>query len=182
MKSTAILTILIAGFCFSAGTCAAQTATQQQKQEKSVKLVIGEGSVKVKQDMTLLADSIHHQLGTDLKEKRVTVTVIESADGTGNSSTYSYTIGDSLQRKEGQKGVGSFSGKKMIITKNGKSQNFDFPAPRPSVKGYRIKGYPQRDSFAFDPADTTIVSYKKKDMGKGLEKIIIVRKKTVQAK
>jgi hypothetical protein len=38
------------------------------------------------------------------------------------------------------------------------------------------------DPFAFDPTDTTIVSYNKKDMGKGLEKITIVRKKAVQAK
>ena len=39
-----------------------------------------------------------------------------------------------------------------------------------------------RNPFAFDPTDPTIVSYKKKDVGKDEEKITIVRKKAVQNK
>ena len=33
------------------------------------------------------------------------------------------------------------------------------------------------DPFSFHPTDPSIVSYRKKDVGKGLEKITIVRKK-----
>ena len=183
MKSTAILTILIAGFCFSTVTCVAQNTVQPPKQEKGAKVVIGEDPVKVKHDMTLLADSIYHQLGTDqgtdLKEKKVTVTVIESGDGTGNGSTFTYTIGDSLQNKEGHKIVRSAGGQKMIIMRDGKSEDIDLTAMPATGKRYKINGFSLRDPFAFDPADTTIVSYKKKDMAKGLEKITIVRKKAL---
>ncbi|MEI6276755.1 MAG: hypothetical protein WCP08_12235 [Prolixibacteraceae bacterium] len=180
MKSTAILTVLMAGFCFSAATCLAQTANGQQKKEQNVKVVIREDPKTVQKGMTIMADSAYHQLGTDLKDKKVTVTVIDSGDGTGNSSTYSYTIGDSLQSKEGHKIVRSVGGKKMIIMKDGESEGFNVSAISPVVNGYRmIVDHPLHDSFAFDPGDTTIVSYKKKDMGKGLEKITIVRKKAI---
>jgi hypothetical protein len=43
--------------------------------------------------------------------------------------------------------------------------------------------YQQRfngDPFALDPNDDAIISYDKKDIGKGLEKITIIRKKQVK--
>ena len=181
MKSTAILTVLMAGFCISTFTCIAQTATQSQK---NVNVVIKEDLKKVQLEMTKMADSTYHQLDLDkdLKGKKVTVTVIESSDGTGKSSTYTYSIGDTLQSKEAQKAVRSVGGKRMIIMQNGKGENFDLPVNPPSVQAIRIMGHPLSDAFAFDPTDTTIVSYHKKEMGKGLEKITIVRKKAVLSK
>ena len=48
------------------------------------------------------------------------------------------------------------------------------PPPVPHVRAFRFAG---GDPFAMDPNDKDIVSYHRKDMGKGLEKITIVRKK-----
>lgn len=42
------------------------------------------------------------------------------------------------------------------------------------VQGFRLSG---NDPFALDPDDADVVTYDKKDIGKGLEKITIVRKK-----
>ena len=182
MKSTAFLTILMTGFCFSTLTCVAQTANGQQKKEQNVKVAVGEELIKVRKNMTVLADSIYHQFGPDVNVKKVTVTVFEPADGTGNGSTYTYSIGDSLQNKEAHAIVRSAGGKNMIITQNGESEIFDLPTSPATAKRFRINGDAVRDPFAFNPSDTTIVSYKKKDMGKGLEKITIVRKKAVNTK
>ena len=37
------------------------------------------------------------------------------------------------------------------------------------------------DPFSFDTKDESIISYEKKDIGKGLEKITIIRKKRVES-
>ena len=59
------------------------------------------------------------------------------------------------------------------------------PPPVPPVPGahaVRVQGFrlPGGDPFAFNPDDADIVSYDKKDIGKGLEKITIVRKKQTE--
>jgi len=185
-KSIAFLTILITILWLSPWFCMAQTVVktsgQPQKKEQQIKVVVKEDPKQVEKGMTIMADTIYHQMGDDLKNKKVTVTVIESKEGRGKSNTYTYTISDSLQNKEAHKTVRSDSDKKMIFMKSGDGENFDLPTPPPSARAYRIMGHSMRDPFAFDPADTSIVSYNKKDMGKGLEKITIVRKKAVQAK
>jgi hypothetical protein len=56
------------------------------------------------------------------------------------------------------------------------------PPPPPPMPPFPFE-YQQRfngDPFALDPNDDAIISYDKKDIGKGLEKITIIRKKQVK--
>ena len=58
------------------------------------------------------------------------------------------------------------------------------PPPPPPVPGHARVIYHQRfggDPFAFDAKDESVVSYDKKDIGKGLEKITIIRKKKTES-
>lgn len=83
---------------------------------------------------------------------------------------------------------GKMTHKKKII-RIGEGENFSFgnaegdllvpPPPPPPMPPFPIE-FRQRfsgDPFAFDPGDAAIISYDKKDIGKGLEKITIIRKK-----
>ena len=52
------------------------------------------------------------------------------------------------------------------------------PPPVPAFPGVDHSYFQyQADPFSFDTKDSSIISYEKKDMGKGLEKITIIRKK-----
>ena len=208
MKSKAILTILMAIFCLSSVIGMTQTvvktAGQPQKKEQRVKVVINENGKLIEKDTTFVtsdgkgltfsdkgiiykADTII--ISKDGKSNEQTVTVVVNNDK-GNAAKgsksgtykYTYTTGDTANANVTPKMIRTGDGKHMIIMKSGESENFDLPAPPPSARAYRVVGYPLRDPFAFDPTDTTIVSYNKKDIGKGEEKITIVRKKAVQAK
>jgi hypothetical protein len=176
----------------------AKTAIQPQKKQQNVKVVIRKDGQLIEKDttivtsdsknytittkeMTLAADSLYHSLGDDTNGKTVTVTVIQDNEngGTGSkagTNTYTYTIGDSLQKNGSQKMVRKINGKPMIIMEGGEGQTFDLPV-RASSGTTRIVMHKMVDPYAFDPRDPTIVSYKKKDVGKGEEKITIVRKK-----
>lgn len=85
---------------------------------------------------------------------------------------------------------GKMTNKKKII-RIGEGENFSFgdsegdllvpppPPPPPPVPPFPIEFHQlfSGDPFAFDPDDAAIISYDKKDIGKGLEKITIIRKK-----
>jgi len=51
------------------------------------------------------------------------------------------------------------------------------PPPPPPVPPFMMSGQSWDDSFEFDTNDASVISYTKKDIGKGLEKITIIRKK-----
>jgi len=51
------------------------------------------------------------------------------------------------------------------------------PPPPPPVPSFMMDGQSWGDSFEFDANDAAVISYTKKDIGKGLEKITIIRKK-----
>lgn len=63
----------------------------------------------------------------------------------------------------------------------GDSDNNEFlaPPPPPPPPPFMMNGQFVGDPFSFDTNDASIVSYDKKDIGKGLEKITIIRKKNV---
>ena len=68
-------------------------------------------------------------------------------------------------------------GDPVVITDNLSGDMMPPPPPPPPpfhVKSFRVTA---DDPYAHDPANADIVSYEKKDIGKGLEKITIVRKK-----
>jgi len=56
------------------------------------------------------------------------------------------------------------------------------PPPPPPFPEMMFQQQFGDDSFAFDSKDKSIISYEKKDIGKGLEKITIIRKKQVEHK
>lgn len=145
--------------------------------EKDTTIVNGaNGVVVIGKQMTILADSIYGGMGKDLKNKTVTVTVTDDQAVSGQPGTFFYTIGDTLQSDVTKKTIRLDDGKKMIILQN------DGNAQYGSRHGYRTVSDAKvfqvtRDPFSFDANDSNVVSYKKKDLGKGLEKITIIRKK-----
>ena len=180
-----------------------KTSGQSQKKEQNVKTVIRKDGQLIEKDttivngnsknftfttknMTVVADSLYQSIGDDLKGKTVTVTVFDDNGDNGKSSktsthTYTYTISDSLQKNGTQKLVRKIEGRPLIIMENGEGKTFDLQ-DSPTPVANQMMMLKVRDPFAFDPTDPTIVSYKKKDVGKDEEKITIVRKKAVQNK
>ncbi len=76
--------------------------------------------------------------------------------------------------------------KKVVMIGNGNGMaTFDSdgdmmpPPPPPPPPPFHMNGFrmTRGDAFAMDPDNKDIISYDKKDIGKGLEKITIVRKK-----
>jgi len=51
------------------------------------------------------------------------------------------------------------------------------PPPPPPMPPFMMNGQSGGDLFEFDTNDTSVISYTKKDISKGLEKITIIRKK-----
>jgi len=51
------------------------------------------------------------------------------------------------------------------------------PPPPPPMPPFMMNGQSMGDQFEFDTNDGSVISYTKKDIGKGLEKITIIRKK-----
>ena len=51
------------------------------------------------------------------------------------------------------------------------------PPPPPPPPPFMMNGHFGNDPFTFDTNDENIISYEKKDIGKGLERITIIRKK-----
>ena len=86
-----------------------------------------------------------------------------------------YIAGDSLRRAINPDVLSPEKIRRMVIMQNGAVQTFDVAGPQPGVRATAISA--ANGPFEFDAADPDIVSYKKKDLGKGQEKIIIVRKK-----
>jgi hypothetical protein len=207
-RSIRVLKVLASALIIlSAGNCHAQkvaeTSGHPPKKVVDVKVVVKKDGKLIEKDtaivggesrnftfntgeMTVVADSLYHSMGDDTKGKTVTVTVFDDgkASGKGNQKgthTYTYTIGDSLQKNGTQKLVRKIEGKPVIIMENGDGKTFDEPVWQ-SGSADRVILQRKRDPFAFDPTDPTIVSYKKKDVGKDEERITIVRKKAVQDK
>ena len=56
------------------------------------------------------------------------------------------------------------------------------PPPPPPPPPFMMNGHFGNDPFAFDTNDENIISYEKKDIGKGLERITIIRKKKEENK
>jgi len=63
----------------------------------------------------------------------------------------------------------------------GDSEDNEFlpPPPPPPPPPFMMNGQFSGDPFSFDTNDASIISYDKKDIGKGLEKITIIRKKNI---
>lgn len=164
---------------------------EPQKKEQKVKVFVKKDGKEIKIDTTFsfnLPDekAIQAKVDSMLKAEGVEnfhgkgkhVMIMKSRKHEGKPENEDYTI----FIQEGDSGL--TKGKKVVrVFAGGNGETIDlegFPVPPPPpmpplhVKGFKIHG---GDPFAFDPNDDDIVTYDRKDIGKGLEKIIIVRKK-----
>jgi hypothetical protein len=195
MKVVFFLGLFLATTLLSLGqTTKSTTVTKSDKKEgQHVKVMVNQNGKVTKIDTTFnFADEKVIQLKVDSLLKKLEVVNGKSGDpniviirgmkpGTGNREfRVMYNNSDSNGVKCEKKIV--------MIGKGGGITTFDSdgdmmvppPPPMPPfhVRGFKIAG---GDPFAMDPDNKDIVSYDKKDIGKGLEKITIVRKKHTPA-
>jgi hypothetical protein len=90
-----------------------------------------------------------------------------------------YQSGDSGKMKSGHKVMRIMDGASVVVEGMDDEMMPPPPPPPPPMPGMQIRSFSMAggDPFAMDPNDADIVTYDKKDIGKGLEKITIVRKK-----
>lgn len=187
-----ILVIILPGFAASSQTISSAGGPPQKKErivrvlvndngkltEKDTIIVVGKGSSAsfTAGNAVFKADTII--LSGDGKTRESTVTVFVN-DSKGNEekdsvkTTYTFISTDSTFNKPvgDMKWLGG--GKPNIIMKKDGGDAFYFQGPPARVH----VGIPLHDPFSFDRSDPDIVSYSKKDIGKGQEKITIIRKK-----
>jgi hypothetical protein len=168
---------------------------EPQKKEQRVKVVVNQNGKEIKIDTTFnFVDEKALQAKVDsmLKQKG-----IEEIKGDGQQTIIvkggkHMTMGHSGNKMPGNEEFqvfyqngdsGKVKGKKIVrIQKEGDITMFDADGdmipPPPPVPPFHMKSFSfHNDPFAMDPNDDDIITYDRKDIGKGLEKITIVRKK-----
>ena len=199
MKMVFFLGLFLAAtfFSFSQDGKTAKDQKLTQKKEQHLKVVVNQNGKEIKIDTTFnLADEKAIQFKVDSILKKYgkegmpsghrKVMVLRGGDEMSHESM-DLPGGEHIQifSSPGDSGKTKQIRKIIRMGKNGEVatiDNFDgdmIPPPPPvppfHMKSYRISG---GDPFSFDPDNKDIVSYDKKDIGKGLEKITIVRKKS----
>lgn len=195
--------LLFAGSSFTLGPVGDTpwTDNSPQKKEQRVKVIVNKNGKEIKIDTTfnganektiqVKVDSILKKIEIDGIEPNMKNIIIYSD---GKSVMWNNSKGGSLpddkkfdvffqncdsgMSKHGKKVVrliGDCSGYSF-----GTSEGDDLippPPPMPPHTPVMIHKQFGSDAFAFDTKDPSIISYEKKDIGKGLEKITIIRKK-----
>jgi hypothetical protein len=188
--------VITAGFSYGQTEKSKTVEKTPPKKEQHIKVVMNQNGKEVKIDTTF----------TSLDEKVLQDKVdsmMNKLDKSGNSKVIILRDGGASahsHHSSGMPGEGQFevfydsndSGKvrnvrKVIRMENGgpvvMTENFDGgmmpPPPPPPPPPFHVRGYRvvSDDPYAHNPDNADIVSYEKKDIGKGLEKITIVRKK-----
>jgi len=186
---------------FGQTTKTAPAAKGEQKKEQHVKVMVSKNGKVTKIDTTfnfadekmikLKVDSLLKLKGIeDGKEGNAEIIIIKGDDkmhwsqnsagihSGGKEMKVFYMQGDSASMKNQKKVVRIMhDGDVTMIGHDGEMMPPPPPPPPPMpyhVQGFKISG---GDPFAMDPNNADIVSYDRKDIGKGLEKITIVRKK-----
>ena len=150
--------------------------------EKDSTIVTGTGNqvFVVGSSMSVKADSMYHDLGNGYDQKSVTVTVTDEGDKNGKGTTYTYSIGDTLKQDVSGKSFRLGNAKHAFIMRDDSGENAGMPAMSSGRTSFRVVGGYAIDPYGFRPDDPSIVSYRKKEMAKGLEKITIIRNKVVE--
>lgn len=187
---------LIAAFLTSAQSSVI-TSGQPQKKEQKVKILIkkdgkliesdtafvtstGKGVIYEENGKTFVADSLVISGSEKGRDRMVTIIINEENGAPGNGgkvSTYTYTVGDTLQNDIQRKVIRLGDQKNTIIMQGPEADTFNPKGTSPGTRAVMVEGFQIRDPYSFDATDPGIVSYKKKDIGKGQEKITIIRKK-----
>ncbi|MCX6221028.1 MAG: hypothetical protein NTZ69_08560 [Bacteroidia bacterium] len=193
MKIVFFLGLFLTATLFSYGQTAKSTTASKsdQKKEQHVKVMVSQNGKVTKIDTTFnFADDKLIQLKVDSLLKKLEVVngkagesnviIMRGMGSSGGNRTYSVMYNNSDSN-------GVKSEKKIVmIGKGGGTYTFDSdgdmmlpPPPPPPPPPFHVNGFrmTRSDPFAMDPNNKDIISYDKKDIGKGLEKITIVRKK-----
>ena len=193
MKVVFFLGLFLATTLLSLGqTTKSATATKSdQKKEQHVKVMVSQNGKVTKIDTTFnFVDEKLIQLKVDSLLKKLEVVkgkagesnviIMRGMGSSGGNRTYRVMYNNS--DSNGVKGE-----KKIVMIGNGNDiATFDSdgdmmlpPPPPPPPPPFHMNGFrmTRSDPFAMDPGNKDIISYNKKDIGKGLEKITIVRKK-----
>jgi len=198
MKIVFFLGLFLTATLLSYGQTAksAPAAKSEQKKEQHVKVMVSHNGKVTKIDTTFnFADEKLIQLKVDSLLKKLEVVKGKAGEanviimrGMGpNSGTRQYSVMYQNCDSAGVKGA-----KKVVMIGNGNGMaTFDSdgdmmmppPPPPPPMPPFHVNGFKmtRSDPFAMDPDNKDIISYDKKDIGKGLEKITIVRKKHTPA-
>jgi hypothetical protein len=183
-------------FSFGQGEKAVKEQKSTQKKEQHLKVVVNQNGKEIKIDTTFnLADEKAIQFKVDSILKKYgkegmpsghrKVMVLRGGNEMSHESMVDLPGGEHIQifSSPGDSGKSKQVRKIIRMGKDGEITTIDnfggdmIPPPPPvppfHMKSYRISG---GDPFSFDP-----VSYDKKDIGKGLEKITIVRKKSTSS-
>jgi len=203
MKMVFLLGLFLTVTAFSYGQEAKVEKDQkvQQKKEQHVKVMVSQNGKTIKIDTTFnLPDEKLIQFKVDSILKKYGKGGMAAGDEKviilrgGNHMTMSqggknfsgadqisvfYNSDDSGKVKHERKVIRMERNGNSIVMHDMDGDMIEFPPPVPPVhvRGFRVFG---GDPFAFNPDDKDIISYDKKDLGKGLEKITIVRKKQVE--
>ena len=179
-------------FCLAplsyASTAIAENNDLPQQKVHHVKMLINKDGKLTEKDTTLVSEdktmtfAIAGNANSDsdkASDKKITVTVNDEkvTDNKGDHvKTFIFTPGDTLQKNIVRKFVRTKDGKPLIIMQNSEGENVG-TSTIPAHGEQRVILRKMKDPFAFNPNDTNIISYSKKDIGKGKEKIVIIRKK-----
>ncbi len=175
---------------------------ETQQKEKRVKVIVHKDGASTKIDTVFkgeafpLADAKIDSMLKDLDlpgmdHPRDHMIIFDGRDrlirhsrGIGPDSMVVMKLGsDSARRFIGKRIMHLEPGANRVIYIHKDSTGMMVP-PVPPVPGPfpTIIHRQHRDHFSFDPTDENIISYDRKDIGKGLEKIVIVRKKVKDVK
>ena len=204
MKMVFYLGLFLTATLFSYGQTTEKKATApkgEQKKEQHVKVMVSQNGKVINIDTTFnFADEKVVKFKVDSMLKTLNVT--ESGSGNhkfiiirdGKDMNMSHHPGSKMAGEEqisvyyDKSDSSAMKGQKKIIL-NGEGgyvvmsdadrDMIPPPPPFPPMPGVHVKSFKMigGDPFAMDPNDKDIISYEKKDIGKGLEKITIVRKK-----
>ena len=197
MKIVFFLGLFLAATLLSFGqtTKSAMVTKSDKKEGQHVKVLVNQNGKVTKIDTTFnIGDEKMIQLKVDSLLKKLDIVKGKAGEpnivimrgmkpGAGNRA---YTVMYSNNDSNGVK----CEKKIVMIGKGGGVTTFDSdgdmmvpPPPPPPMPPFHVNVFKmtRSDPFAMDPDNKDIVSYDRKDIGKGLEKITIVRKKHTPA-
>jgi hypothetical protein len=172
MKLVFYLGLFLATTLLSYGQTAEKKAPapKEQKKEQHVKVMVSQNGKVVEIDTTF---NFADEKVVKFKVDSILTTLNVTGPGSSDNKVIMIRKGkDMYMSHPGGNGPGE---EQISVFYDGKVP----PPPPPPMPGMHIRSFQMHggDPFAMDSNDQDIVTYEKKDIGKGLEKITIVRKK-----
>ncbi len=203
MRHVFLLGLFLAStiFSFAQEKTAQQAEKTTKKNEQRIKVMVNQDGKQIKIDtifnlpdekmIQFKVDSLLQKLGVNNgKAGEPNIVILRGGKGMNMSHHHAdgmpgenqieliYQKGDSGQVQNVRKVI-RIRGENMETVDVAGDMEPPMP-PMPPVPPFHMRGFKMStgdDPFAMDPDDKDIVTYDKKDLGKGLEKITIVRRK-----